>query len=75
MWNGQPVHDQIVLNAEPVPSVGETPGEDASTAREMSEAARENNVWLVGGSIPEREGDKLYNTATVWSPEGASHAC
>lgn len=27
-------------------------------------------VYLVGGSIPEKDGDKLYNTATIWSPEG-----
>ena len=30
----------------------------------------ENKVYLVGGSIPEREGERLFNTATVWSPEG-----
>ena len=29
-----------------------------------------NKVYLVGGSIPEREGDRLFNTSTVWSPEG-----
>lgn len=28
-------------------------------------------VYLVGGSIPERDSsDKLYNTSTVWSPAG-----
>ena len=27
-------------------------------------------VYLVGGSIPERDGDALYNTSTVWCPEG-----
>ena len=25
---------------------------------------------MVGGTIPEREGDKLYNTCTVWGPDG-----
>jgi omega-amidase len=27
-------------------------------------------VFLVGGSIPEKEGALLFNTSTVWSPEG-----
>lgn len=50
----------------------------------MAAAARESGVWLLGGmsvqdwtvaeltagSIPEQEDGKLYNCATVWSPEG-----
>lgn len=36
----------------------------------LSQAAREHRVYLVGGSIPEKEGEKLYNTSTVWCPEG-----
>ena len=35
----------------------------------LSEAAKANAVWLIGGSVPEREGDKLYNTATVFNPK------
>lgn len=37
---------------------------------------REFQVYLVGGSLPERVvnssegGERLYNTCTVWSPEG-----
>lgn len=30
----------------------------------------ESKVWLVGGSIPERDGDLLFNTSSVYSPEG-----
>ena len=36
----------------------------------MSEAARENGLWLVAGSMPERDGEKLYNTAFVFDPQG-----
>lgn len=36
----------------------------------MSEAARENGLWLVAGSMPERAGEKLYNTAFVFDPGG-----
>lgn len=27
-------------------------------------------IILIGGTIPERDGDKLYNTATVWGNDG-----
>ncbi|XP_014251074.1 omega-amidase NIT2 [Cimex lectularius] len=43
---------------------------EGETCKALSEAAKENCVFLIGGSIPEREGQKLYNTSTVWSPEG-----
>ncbi|KAG7467201.1 hypothetical protein MATL_G00150790 [Megalops atlanticus] len=36
----------------------------------LSEAAKENAVYLVGGSIPEEDGGKLYNTCPVFSPDG-----
>lgn len=45
------------------------PGGETSIA--LSKAAKENNVYVVGGTIPERDGDKLYNTCTVWGPDGA----
>lgn len=38
--------------------------------REMSEAARANGVYLVAGSMPEEEGDALYNTSFVFDPAG-----
>ncbi|WP_331445174.1 carbon-nitrogen family hydrolase [Streptomyces xanthochromogenes] len=44
---------------------------DGTTAREMSEAAREAGVWLHAGSVPERGADGvLYNTSLVFSPDG-----
>jgi predicted amidohydrolase len=27
-------------------------------------------IYVIGGSIPERDGDKLYNTCTIFSPDG-----
>lgn len=32
--------------------------------------ARNNEIWLVGGSFPERAGEHLYNTSFVFSPSG-----
>ncbi|KZS99311.1 putative nitrilase [Sistotremastrum niveocremeum HHB9708] len=39
----------------------------------LSAAAKEHGIWLIGGSIPERDDrddGKLYNTATVYNPNG-----
>ncbi|XP_067001433.2 omega-amidase NIT2 isoform X2 [Anabrus simplex] len=48
--------------AEPIPN--------GSTCKSLSASAVENKIYLIGGSIPESDGDKLYNTCTVWSPSG-----
>jgi len=40
------------------------------TVAAMSEWAEKNGIWLVGGSIPETEGEKLYNTSFVFDREG-----
>lgn len=44
--------------------------ENGETQTAMSRWARENDLILVGGSIPEREGDKLYNTCFVYNENG-----
>lgn len=43
---------------------------DGETSVALSKAAKENNVYVVGGTIPERDGDKLFNTCTIWGPDG-----
>jgi omega-amidase len=47
--------------AEPIP------GPSTET---LVRAARENNIYLIGGSIPENDGGKIYNTCTVYDPKG-----
>lgn len=44
-------------------------GHESSLA-EMSRWARENGVYLVGGSIPEKDGERLYNSCFVFDREG-----
>ncbi|XP_009287989.1 PREDICTED: omega-amidase NIT2 isoform X1 [Aptenodytes forsteri] len=44
------------------------PGE---STQKLSEVAKECSIYLVGGSIPEEDGGKLYNTCTVFGPDGA----
>lgn len=36
----------------------------------LSQAARELGIYLVGGSMPELEGDKVYNTSYVFDRQG-----
>ncbi|XP_013182967.2 omega-amidase NIT2-A isoform X1 [Amyelois transitella] len=40
------------------------------TCRALSRAAAEAGVCVVGGTVPERCGDKLYNSCTVWDARG-----
>jgi len=45
---------------------------ESDTIRMLSSVAKETGTWLVGGSMPEREAStgNLYNTSTVYSPQG-----
>ncbi len=40
------------------------------TANALSNMAKESNVYLIGGSFPERQQDRLYNTCTIWNKKG-----
>lgn len=46
-------------------------GADGETCTRMAAAARRAGVTLVAGSIPEREGARLYNSAFVFDRNGA----
>lgn len=43
---------------------------DGETYSMLSGAARANNIYLVGGSVPERDGEKVYNSSFVFGPGG-----
>lgn len=36
----------------------------------LCNVAKEKNLWIVGGSVPERDGDKLYNTCIIVNNSG-----
>jgi len=36
----------------------------------LSAAAKQHGVTIVGGSVPERSQDRLYNTCCVYGPDG-----
>ncbi|GCB67240.1 hypothetical protein scyTo_0012118, partial [Scyliorhinus torazame] len=44
------------------------PGESTQV---LSEVAKEHGIHLIGGSIPEEDGGKLYNACTVFAPNGS----
>jgi predicted amidohydrolase len=43
---------------------------DGPTMAWAAEQATRHRVWLAAGSLVERDGDRLYNTAPLLSPEG-----
>jgi predicted amidohydrolase len=52
-----------------IPGVGEAlPGGSASAM--LSRVARERQMWVLGGSIQERDGDRVYNTAPLFDRTG-----
>lgn len=43
---------------------------DGPIGTSLAAWAKEYGLWLVGGSFPLREGNRLYNACSVYSPEG-----
>jgi len=88
-WNSPYSTASFPVYAEPVADVGaDVLIEEASSPSTfmLCQEAKRNNIWLVGGSVPERvrsssssssssgsgsgSGDKLYNTCLVIDPQG-----
>ncbi|XP_055267500.1 omega-amidase NIT2 isoform X1 [Moschus berezovskii] len=40
------------------------------STQKLSEVAKECNIYVIGGSIPEEDAGKLYNTCAVFGPDG-----
>ena len=54
-------YDCIQREAEPL---------EGAVVEALSRAARKKDIWLVGGSLPERDGDCIYNTAVLLDSDG-----
>ncbi|KAH9805124.1 Omega-amidase [Citrus sinensis] len=66
IWNSPYSNDSFPVYAEDIDAGG-----DASPSTAMlSEVARLLKITIVGGSIPERSGDRLYNTCCVFGSDG-----
>ncbi|KAL3744545.1 hypothetical protein ACJRO7_013763 [Eucalyptus globulus] len=68
IWNSPYSNDSFPVYAEDIDG-----GSSPSTAM-VSEAAKALKVTIVGGSIPERCGDRLYNTCCVFGSDGVLKA-
>ncbi|KAG8376196.1 hypothetical protein BUALT_Bualt09G0038000 [Buddleja alternifolia] len=64
IWNSPYSNDSFPVYAEDIDS-----GESPSTAM-LAELSRDLKITIVGGSIPERSGDRLYNTCCVFGTDG-----
>lgn len=77
IWNGPYSTTAFPKYAEPLPSIGQKPDAKTSpSAAMLCKAAKQHGVWLVGGSVSEREEgagkeDKLYNCSLIINPSGA----
>ena len=56
--------------AEQLPEMGATSCPGSPSAELLRTYAKEHQLWIVGGSIPEEDGGKIYNTCLVFNPEG-----
>lgn len=61
MWNCPYSNDYFREYAEPA---------DGETVRFMSQLASELGIYLIGGTIPELDGDKVYNTSFSFGKNG-----
>ncbi len=43
---------------------------DSYTLNKISELSRENNIYILSGSIPEKEDEKLFNTSYLFDRQG-----
>ncbi|KAL8035984.1 hypothetical protein ABFX02_12G130000 [Erythranthe guttata] len=66
IWNSPYSNDSFPVYAEDIDAGG-----DASPSTAMlSELSRSLQITIIGGSIPERSGEKLYNTCCVFGTDG-----
>ncbi|CAL1181546.1 unnamed protein product [Candida parapsilosis] len=54
--------DQFRNYAENIP--------EGETTKLLSSMAKKHGIYIIGGSIPELDSDKIYNTSLTFSPQG-----
>lgn len=71
IWNGPYATAAFREYAEVLPNVGDKDNSSPS-AQLLQQHAKDCNMYIVGGSIPElvADGDKIYNTCLVYAPDG-----
>ena len=70
-FNSPYATDQFPIYAETIPPDSNMLSADVHPSTKMlSDVAKETGVYLVGGSIPERDGESIFNTCIVVDPNG-----
>jgi omega-amidase len=70
-FNSPYATDQFPVYAETIPRcAAEVDAVQQPSTAMLIRAAKEHQVYLIGGSIPERDGAGVYNTSLVVSPQG-----
>lgn len=66
IWNSPYSNDSFPVYAEDI----ELGGDASPSTAMLSEVARSLKITIIGGSIPEKCGDRLYNTCCVFGTDG-----
>ncbi|KAL7547544.1 hypothetical protein ACHAWF_010828 [Thalassiosira exigua] len=73
IWNGPYATSAFAEYAEVLPGVGDSLGDEGGwgeSSAMLMEAARSAGMYVVGGSVPESCGGKIYNTCLIVDPTG-----
>ncbi|KAG7366080.1 amidohydrolase [Nitzschia inconspicua] len=74
IWNSPYATAAFPEYAEVLPDLGDSTAEHSSASQLLMVAAKEHNMWIIGGSIPERVEENgetiIYNTCLVLNPQG-----
>ena len=71
-FNSPYATDQFPVYAEAIPAAASAlSAAEHPSMHMLSHAAAEHGVYLVGGSIPEVDAGKVYNTCVAFGPDGA----
>jgi len=70
IWNSPYAVSAFGDYAERLPEAPAAACPESPSAEMVRRKAVQHGLWIVGGSIPERVEDKLYNTCLVFDPSG-----
>ncbi|TMW63156.1 hypothetical protein Poli38472_002097 [Pythium oligandrum] len=70
-WNSPYATTSFPQYAEEIPTKKEAlNSNDHPSTFALSQLAKQHAIYLIGGSIPEKDNGKVYNTSVIFSPEG-----
>ncbi|CAM9542200.1 unnamed protein product [Chrysoparadoxa australica] len=73
-WNSPYDTRSFPLNAEIIPdnflAEDQVNAAESPSTMAISNLAKEVGKYIIGGTVPERYGDKIYNTCVVFGPDG-----